>query len=284
MKKPPHKAKTPHLDKPQHPTAQKPLPAKSPKTKNKPYFFGTHAVMAIITHRPTDIKTVFVQSADTPIHTDITALAHTLGISVQSIHKDKLSQLTGTTHHQGIAIDVKPAPSNGQATLERLISQNDVLLLILDQITDTHNLGACMRTAAAMGVDAVIIPKHQSVGITPTVAKVAVGATEMIPLIHVTNLARTLETIKQAGVFVFGTTLDDTAIALHECNLTGKVAIVMGSEGDGLRHLTTKLCDTLTYIPMTNQKNRPQSLNVSVATGIALYEAHKQRHLTNNAI
>lgn len=251
----------------------------SPQSKpNKPYFFGTHTVTAILENRPEDIKTLFVQASNdnTHLHTDIVKIAKDFGIGVQVIHKDKLTELVASTQHQGIAIDVKAAKAYDEADLIDIIQKPEVLLLILDQITDAHNLGACIRTAAAMGVDAVITPKNQSASITPTTAKVAVGATEMIPLITVTNLARTLATIKENGVFVFGTALDDTAIALDKCDLTGKVAIIMGSEGDGLRRLTGELCDTLTYIPMTN-KQRPQSLNVSVATGMALYEAIRQR-------
>lgn len=273
----------------QKPSANKPAIQKqaSPKHKKplqhkakiaKPYFFGTHAVTAILEHRPTDIKTLFVQSyADnTPMHADIIDLATPYGISVQLIHKDNLTELVGSTQHQGIAVDAKSPQIFDDNELAVIAKKPSVFLLILDQVTDAHNLGACMRTASVMGVDAVIVPKNQSASITPTVAKVAVGATEMIPLISVTNLARAIDVIKKQGVFVFGTALDESAVAIGSCDLTGKVAIVMGSEGDGLRRLTAELCDRLVYIPMTD-KTRPQSLNVSVATGVALYEAVRQR-------
>ena len=130
----------------------------------------------------------------------------------------------------------------------------------------------------AMGVDAVIIPKHHTSTITPAVAKVAVGATELIAFVQVTNLARTLTEIKKQGVFVFGTALDATAKAAKDCDLTGDVAIVMGSEGEGIRRLTADTCDQLVYIPMVgNTQGSIQSLNVSVATGMMLYEASRQR-------
>lgn len=129
-----------------------------------------------------------------------------------------------------------------------------------------------------MGVSAVIIPKNHSSSITPAVAKVAVGAVELMPFIQVTNLARTLTDIKKQGVFVFGTALDDTAKPVQDCDLTGDVAIVMGSEGDGIRRLTADTCDQLVYIPMPgNEYGQIQSLNVSVATGMVLYEASRQR-------
>lgn len=246
--------------------------------KPKPPFFGTHAVHAIFAHRPMDIKTLFVQRRDDnkQPHESLIAQAHEYGISVQMIHKDKLSELCQSTQHQGIAAQVRAPIVYDDAHLTDLLQKDDVLLLILDQVTDAHNLGACMRTAAAMGADAIVVPKHQSASLTPTVAKVAVGAAEMLPFITVTNLARALDVMKKAGVFVFGTALDDNATALHECDFLGKVAIIMGSEDEGMRRLTLDACDTLVYIPMTN-KERPQSLNVSVATGMVLYEVMRQR-------
>lgn len=249
------------------------------KKPSKPYFYGIHAVNALLSYRPMDALTVFVQLSD--IKNDkldkIASEAKSLGISVQYIAKDKLAQLCGSTQHQGVAVQARLPSLSDEGRLNELCQQDELLLLVLDQLTDAHNLGACLRTACAMGVHAVIIPKNQSATITPTVAKVSVGASEMIELICVTNLARSLELIKKAGVFVFGTALDETAKPLYACDLTGKVAMVMGSEGDGIRRLTQTLCDTLVYIPMTDSPHRPQSLNVSVATGMVLYEAMRQR-------
>lgn len=267
-------------------TTTKPTGKPITKSKNthdkkaQPLFFGIHAVKAILMHRPLDVKTLFIQLRDDhkPSHQSIIQLANEYDISIQTIHKDKLSELCQNTQHQGIAIQARAPKSYDEQDLMSLLHKDNVLLLILDQITDAHNLGACMRTAAAMGVDAIITPKHQSAGLTPTVAKVAVGASEILPFISVGNLARTLDAIKKAGVFVFGTALNDDAKTPNHCDFTGKVAIIMGSEDEGMRRLTLEMCDTLVYIPM-NDKKYIQSLNVSVATGMMLYEVMRQRQM-----
>lgn len=257
--------------------------AKSAKKPTNPYFYGIHAVMALLKHRPQDALNVYVQmrtdNAPNPSHDDIIALAQNMGISVQMTHKDALSELCQSHQHQGVVVQARALHMKDEHELDELINQPDVLFLVLDQVTDAHNLGACLRSACAMGVDAVIIPKHQSASLTPTVAKVSVGAAEVMNVISVTNLARCLDKLKKAGVFVFGTALQDDAKPLHECDFLGKVAIIMGSEGDGMRRLTQEYCDTLVYIPMADRPDRPQSLNVSVATGMALYEATRQRRL-----
>lgn len=232
-------------------------------------------------HRPEDALTLFVQlkenNAVSQAHDDIIALAHNMGISVQMTHKDKLAELCDSRQHQGVVVAARPPQLYDESELVSLSAKDNVLFLVLDQITDANNLGAILRTACAMGVDAVIMPKHQSASITPAVAKVSVGAAEVILVLAVTNLARSLDTLKKAGVFVFGTALDETAKPLYDCDFGGKVAIVMGSEGDGMRRLTREYCDTLVYIPMVSNPDRPQSLNVSVATGMALYEVARQR-------
>ncbi|OOS20937.1 23S rRNA (guanosine(2251)-2'-O)-methyltransferase RlmB [Moraxella pluranimalium] len=253
---------------------------KDAKPKN-PYFYGIHAVTMLLKRRPEDVLNVFIQSRDdgqiSDEHTKMMQMAQEFGISVQMAHKERLAELADSHQHQGVVAQARVTPVADEGLLDQLMAKDDALFLVLDQITDAHNLGACLRSACAMGVDAVIIPRHQSAPITPTVAKVSVGASEVIDVIAVTNLARTLDKLKKAGVFVFGTALDDTAKPLHECDFGGKVAIIMGSEGDGMRRLTQELCDTLVYIPMANTPDRPQSLNVSVATGMALYEVARQR-------
>lgn len=254
-------------------------------TKNKsnrtPHFYGVHAVIALLKHRPHDALTLFVQIREDGLvsqtHDDIIALAKEVGVSVQMTHKDRLSELCDSHQHQGVVLSARLPPMYDETYMAELAQKSDVLFLVLDQITDTHNLGACLRSASAMGVDAVIVPKHQSVSMTPAVAKVSVGAAEVIPVIAVTNLARSLDVLKKAGVFVFGTALDETAKPLYACDFSGKVAVIMGSEGDGMRRLTQEYCDTLVYIPMADNPDRPQSLNVSVATGMALYEVARQR-------
>lgn len=253
---------------------------KDTKPKN-PYFYGIHAVDMLLKRRPIDVLNLFIQARDdgqvSDEHTRLMQLASDFGISVQMAQKERLAELADSHQHQGVVAQARPMPIADESVLDTLVQKDNALFLVLDQITDAHNLGACLRSACAMGVDAVIIPRHQSAPITPTVAKVSVGASEVIDVVAVTNLARTLDKLKKAGVFVFGTALNETAKPLHECDFGGKVAIIMGSEGDGMRRLTQELCDTLVYIPMANTPDRPQSLNVSVATGMALYEVARQR-------
>lgn len=262
-----------------------PSPKKSFDKSNKkkpttPHFYGIHAIKAILNTRPMDAKALFVQSYDNhqnQDHADIIALAQSLGVSVQTAQKDSLTELCGSTQHQGVVLSARLRAMSGEGVLDEFVERDNAVFLILDQITDPHNFGACLRTASAMGVTAVIVPRHQSVGLAPTVAKVSVGGSDAVPVVAVTNLARCLEKLKSAGVFVFGTALDESAKPLQACDFDGKVAIVMGSEGDGMRRLTGELCDTLVYIPMTDSPDRPQSLNVSVATGMVLWEVFRSR-------
>ena len=248
------------------------------------YYYGIHAIEALLTYRPLDALSLFVQQgreSDSHVQEIITETkAH--GISIQPTQKDNLTQLCGSPQHQGLVLHARPLGFASEGLLDELVSRDDCLLLVLDQITDAHNFGACLRTAVAMGVNAVICPKHHAASLTPTVAKVSVGAAEMMPIISVTNLARTLAQIKQAGVFVFGTALSEDAKPIHAADLTGKTALIMGSEGEGMRRLTTESCDELVYIPMSgNEHGNLQSLNVSVATGMALYEVNRQRALAD---
>ncbi len=246
------------------------------------YFYGIHAIEALLTYRPLDALSLFVQQGrDSDSHVQaIIAEAQANGVSIQPTQKDNLTQLCGSPQHQGLVLHARPLAFANEELLDKLVTRDDCLLLVLDQITDAHNFGACLRTAVAMGVNAVICPKHHAASLTPTVAKVSVGAAEMMPIISVTNLARTLAQIKQAGVFVFGTALSDNAKPIHAADLTGKTALIMGSEGEGMRRLTTESCDELVYIPMSgNEHGNLQSLNVSVATGMALYEVNRQRAL-----
>ena len=246
------------------------------------YFYGIHAINALLEYRPLEGLSLFVQQGrenDSQVHA-IVVQAKENGISIQPTQKDKLTQLCGSPQHQGVVLNARPLSFADEGLLDTIANKEDCLLLVLDQITDAHNFGACLRTAVAMGVDAVICPKHHAASLTPTVAKVSVGAAEMMPIISVNNLARTLNQIKKAGVFVFGTALNDEAKPIHEADLRGKTAIIMGSEGEGMRRLTTESCDELVYIPMSgNEYGNLQSLNVSVATGMALYEVNRQRTL-----
>lgn len=240
------------------------------------YFYGIHAITSLLENRPTDALSLFIQQGkiEDDNLSSIIQFANNFGISIQNASRDKLTKLCESPQHQGVVLHARPLQFTHEAKLDSILQKKDCLLLILDQVTDAHNFGACLRSALAMGVDAVICPKKNTAPLTPTVAKVAVGAAEFIPIIAVSNLARSLTYIKKEGVFVYGTAIDEKAKPLHECNLTIKTAVVMGSEGDGMRRLTSESCDQLVYIPMTGNI---QSLNVSVAAGMTLYEVHRQR-------
>jgi 23S rRNA (guanosine2251-2'-O)-methyltransferase len=192
----------------------------------------------------------------------------------------QLDQLAGDSHHQGVVARVREqAPGDEHALASFLEALPEApFLLLLDGVTDPHNLGACLRTAAGAGVHAVITPRDKSASITPVVRKVAVGAAESLPFFQVTNLARTMTMLKERGIWLVGTALDETAKSLYEQSLTGALGIVMGAEGSGLRRLTQEHCDYLVYIPMGGGM---ESLNVSVATGVTLFEARRQRELTS---
>ncbi|MFV5464905.1 23S rRNA (guanosine(2251)-2'-O)-methyltransferase RlmB, partial [Acinetobacter sp. 207] len=199
------------------------------------------------------------------------------GISVQKASRDSLEKLAGLPFHQGVVAAVRPHPTLNEKDLDALLqADSKPLLLALDQVTDPHNLGACIRTAAAMGVTAVIVPRDRSASLTPTARKVAAGGAEKVKFIQVTNLARTLAHLKQEfNVRVVGTMLDEKALPIQQFDFTGTaVCVVMGAEDTGLRPITQSQCDQTVFIPMAGNL---QSLNVSVATGMALYEACRQR-------
>jgi 23S rRNA (guanosine2251-2'-O)-methyltransferase len=209
-----------------------------------------------------------------------------LGIAVQPVDRNTLSRRTGTQHHQGIALQARPKHEGDEQQLtEHLVKLvgNDAnrtknntapLLLILDQIQDPHNFGACLRTADAAGVDAVIVAKDNSSPITPVVQKVASGAVETLDLFRVTNLARSMDIIKEQGIWLLGTS-DKARESIYTRDLVSPLAFVMGAEGKGLRNLTEKKCDALVKLPMAG--SLVSSLNVSVATGVCLFEAVRQR-------
>jgi len=172
-------------------------------------------------------------------------------------------------------VEVPAAETGGERQLDDFLHtlRSPALLLVLDGVTDPHNLGACLRTADAAGVQAVILPKDRSAGLTPVVRKVACGAAEHLPVFAVTNLARALRTLQAAGLWVYGAA-GEAEKSLYDVDFTGSVALVLGAEGSGLRRLTREHCDALVKIPMTGSV---ESLNVSVATGVLLYEVVRQR-------
>ena len=241
------------------------------------YFYGVHSVESLLELEPERVLTLFaLKGRDDQRLKRIFELAEPFGVSIQKASRDSLEKLAGQPFHQGVVAAVRPHPTLNEADLEKLIQDNsNAFLLALDQVTDPHNLGACIRTAAAMGVHAVVVPRDRSASLTPTARKVAAGGAEKVKFIQVTNLARTLDKIKnEFNVRVVGTMFDEEALPIHECDLTGPIAIIMGAEDTGLRPITQAQCDYKVYIPM---QGNLQSLNVSVATGMALYEACRQR-------
>ncbi|KGT46754.1 MULTISPECIES: 23S rRNA (guanosine(2251)-2'-O)-methyltransferase RlmB [Acinetobacter] len=242
------------------------------------YYYGVHSVESLLELEPERVLTLFtLKGRDDQRLKRVLELAEPFGISVQQASRDKLEKLAGLPFHQGVVAAVRPHPTLNEKDLEELLKQDSqVLLLALDQVTDPHNLGACIRTAAAMGVVAVIVPRDRSASLTPTARKVAAGGAEKVKFIQVTNLARTLGQIREEfNIRVVGTMLDEKALPIQEFDFTGTgVCVVMGAEDTGLRPITQSQCDQTVYIPMSGNL---QSLNVSVATGMALYEACRQR-------
>jgi 23S rRNA (guanosine2251-2'-O)-methyltransferase len=207
---------------------------------------------------------------------DIIKLAEASNIRVMQVDRDRLDGMAGRNgRHQGVIARVVDTPIPYKDIHDVLESdlKEPPFFLILDGVEDPHNLGACLRVADGMGVHAVIAPKDRAVGLNATVRKVASGAAETVPFISVTNLARTIRELKEAGVFVIGTTMDSESTLLNT-KLDGPIALVLGSEGDGIRRLTAESCDALVTIPMFGSV---ESLNVSVASGICLYEVRRQR-------
>ncbi|OAL79880.1 23S rRNA methyltransferase [Acinetobacter sp. SFB] len=244
------------------------------------YFYGVHSVESLLELEPERVLTLFtLKGRDDQRLKNVLALADPFGISVQQASREKLEKLAGQPFHQGVVAAVRPHPTLNEQDLDDLLKQNpQALLLALDQVTDPHNLGACIRTAAAMGVEAVIVSRDRSASLTPTARKVAAGGAEKVKFIQVTNLARTLSNIKdEFNVRVVGTMLDEKALPVQQFDFTGTgICLVMGAEDTGLRPITQSQCDQTVYIPMAGNL---QSLNVSVATGMALYEACRQRNV-----
>lgn len=244
------------------------------------YFYGVHSVESLLELEPERVLTLFtLKGRDDQRLKNVLALADPFGISVQQASREKLEKLAGQPFHQGVVAAVRPHPTLNEQDLDDLLKQNpQALLLALDQVTDPHNLGACIRTAAAMGVEAVIVSRDRSASLTPTARKIAAGGAEKVKFIQVTNLARTLGNIKdEFNVRVVGTMLDEKALPVQEFDFTGTgICIVMGAEDTGLRPITQSQCDQTVFIPMAGNL---QSLNVSVATGMALYEACRQRNV-----
>ena len=241
------------------------------------WIYGIHAVHTMLKSAPQRVKELYVQRGRLDDRLQkIHKLAEQHGVALQWA---TVKQLDGKAEgrHQGVMALCSPGETYDESFLLKLAEERggDAFFLMLDGVTDPHNLGACLRAADGAGVQAVIVPKDNSVGLTPVVSKVACGAAETMPLVMVTNLTRTLEKLQQQGAWVVGTTGDAEQL-IYDIDLKGPMVLVMGAEGTGMRQLTQKQCDFLVKLPMAGGVS---SLNVSVATGICLYEVVRQRTL-----
>jgi 23S rRNA (guanosine2251-2'-O)-methyltransferase len=236
--------------------------------------FGFHAITVRMKTAPKSVLELHVEAnrRDARMRSFVDR-AREAGIKVVETDGERLDKMAGVTRHQGVVarVEVVAMPHSLDEVIEAV--EGPPLLLVLDGVTDPHNLGACLRVADGAGAHAVVAPKDHAVGVNATVAKVASGAAETVPYIMVTNLARTLNELKDFDIRVIGTS-DDAEQTLYDIDLTGPIAFVLGSEGDGMRQLTRKTCDQLVRIPMAGAV---ESLNVSVAAGVCLFEALRQR-------
>lgn len=244
------------------------------------YLFGLHAVQAALEQDADSVLEIWCDKQRQQKHQDkriqtVLKLAHDSGIPVHVSDRKSLADMSGSDKHQGVVARYRGAAEKDESFLAHVLESLDEppFLLALDGIQDPHNLGACLRSANAAGVHAVIAPKDRSASLTPTAIKVASGAAHATPFVQVTNLTRTLKALKEAGIWTVG--LDGNADqTLYSADLKGPLMIVMGAEGQGMRRLTKEHCDFLVKIPMLGSV---ESLNVSVATGVCLFEAQRQR-------
>jgi 23S rRNA (guanosine2251-2'-O)-methyltransferase len=238
--------------------------------------FGLHSVQAALDYSPKKIHKAWVDSQrqDKRLAQAVDDLM-AMGIEPEKVDRKKLDRLADNNNHQGIVVEVEIPGELSESDLKTAVENltEAALFLVLDNVQDPHNLGACLRTSDAAGVHGVIITKDNATGITPTVCKVASGAAETVPVYQVTNLARTLRWLKGEGLWIIGTA-SGTAQSLYNTDFTVPLALVLGAEGKGLRRLTREQCDMLVSVPMLGQID---SLNLSVATGVLLYEAVRQR-------
>ncbi|GGE32707.1 23S rRNA (guanosine-2'-O-)-methyltransferase RlmB [Halopseudomonas oceani] len=237
--------------------------------------FGVHAVQALIERHPKRVKRLLVQSGRLNERLQgLLAQAEQAGLAVVRVAGDELdAQADGV--HQGVVAEVAPSQLWSEEMLGHLLDRLEVppLLLVLDGVTDPHNLGACLRSADAAGAHAVVVPRDRSASLNPTVRKVACGAAETVPLVAVTNLSRTLKQLQQRGLWVTGTAGEAEQL-IYDVDFKVPSVIVMGAEGVGMRRLTREHCDYLVKLPMAGSVS---SLNVSVAAGVCLFEAVRQR-------
>jgi 23S rRNA (guanosine2251-2'-O)-methyltransferase len=243
--------------------------------EHQDWVYGLHAVRSAL-RQPKRLAEVLIDGARQDQRArEILDLAEEAGVKLRRVAATELERFAKGGRHQGVAARLQQQQSQDEPYLKALLKRLEVpaFLLILDEVQDPHNLGACLRTAEGAGVHAIITPRDRSAGLNPTVRKVASGAAETVPFIQVTNLARTLRWLKQEGVWLIGTA-GEAENLLYDCDLRGPLAIVMGGEGKGLRRLTREACDLLVKLPMAGTV---ESLNVSAAAAVTLYEAVRQR-------
>lgn len=248
------------------------------KVAQQHWVLGNHAVNAVLEINPERAIALWVTiNTNNESQVAILERAQQLGLPIHPLEKHELAKRVDSEQSQGIALEAKPKHDGGDKELDSFIRKLEgetPLLLILDHVQDPHNFGACLRTADAAGAHAVVVAKDNACPMTPVVLKVASGAAETMPVFRVTNIARTMESLKEHGIWMIGTS-DKATHSLFQEKLDGGIAIVMGAEGKGLRQLTEKTCDSLVSLPMAGTV--VSSLNVSVATGICLYEVVRQR-------
>ncbi len=238
---------------------------------------GLHAAQSALEHTPDKLTTAWVDAGRMDARlARIKQEMESAGVNIHLANRRELDHLSEGRNHQGVIVELEMAHELGETDFRDALDalEGPAFFLVLDHVQDPHNLGACLRSADAAGVHGVIITKDQSVGITPTVAKVASGAAETVPLYKVTNLARALGWLKEAGIWIVGAA-GEAEKTVYQTDLNLPLALVMGAEEKGMRRLTRENCDFLVKIPMLGQV---ESLNVSVATGILLFEAVRQRN------
>ncbi|MDN3653490.1 23S rRNA (guanosine(2251)-2'-O)-methyltransferase RlmB [Thalassotalea ponticola] len=247
--------------------------------KQDELIFGIHAVNALIENAPERLIEIWcLKGREDERLLNIINQARKFGIAVQFMHRKALDEKSKGEQHQGVIAKATPGKVYDERDLDDIVATAQRLgktpfLLVLDGVTDPHNLGACLRNADAAGVQAIVVPKDNAAKITATVRKVAVGAAETVPLVQVTNLARALKQLQQLGIWVVGTA-GEAEQSLYDCRMHGPMALVMGAEGKGMRRLTRETCDELVKLPMAGSVS---SLNVAVASGICLFEIVRQR-------
>ena len=237
---------------------------------------GIHAVEAALTHDVGNLVELYIESGSHNARVkELGERARELGVKPHARDRAALDRMTGGARHQGVVARYNAPAALPESALAGLVEKagRDALVLVLDGVTDPHNFGACLRSAEAAGVAVVVVPKDRAVGVTPTVRRASAGAADRVPIVSATNLARALKMLKDAGVWLVGL-VGDTDRSIYAVDLAGPIALVLGSEGEGLRRLTRESCDFLARIPM---RGDVESLNVSVATGITLFEALRQR-------